>query len=159
AAPDAVAADALRWAEDGFTAFKLKLGAETAKNRRIGDFSRSRGAEDVEQVRAVREAVGPAAWIRVDANAAWDVERAKRTLSALEELDVELVEQPVATLEQSAEVAASTTIPLAGDESVASRADAERAAALRACAFAGVKLSKVGGPEEALEIAQVLPSY
>jgi L-alanine-DL-glutamate epimerase-like enolase superfamily enzyme len=84
---------------------------------------------------------------------------AKRTLEALEELDVELAEQPVATLEEAAEVAAATSIPLAGDESVASRADAERALALGACRLAGVKLSKVGGPEEAIAIAEILPSY
>jgi O-succinylbenzoate synthase len=143
AEPAAVAADALRWAEDGFTTFKLKLGA----------------GDDTGQVRAVREAVGAEARIRVDANGAWDVETAKRTLAELEPLDVELVEQPVATLEQAVEVAEATSIPIAGDESVESRADAERALAMGACGLAGVKLSKVGGPEEAIEIAEVLPSY
>lgn len=141
--PAAVAEDALRWAAEGFTTFKLKLG--------VGD--------DVGQVRAVRQALGAKARIRVDANAAWDVDTAKRTLAELEELDVELVEQPVATFEESAEVAAATSIPISGDESVESRADAERAAELRACSLVGVKLSKVGGPEEAIEIAEVLPSY
>ena len=111
------------------------------------------------QVYAVREAVGPRARIRVDANAAWDVETAKRMLKALEPLEVELAEQPVATLEEAAEVAASTSIPIAGDESVESRADAERAQAMGACALTGVKLSKVGGPEAAIEIAEVLPAY
>ncbi|HEU4392874.1 MAG TPA: mandelate racemase/muconate lactonizing enzyme family protein [Solirubrobacterales bacterium] len=141
--PAAVAEDALGWAAEGFSTFKLKLGA----------------GDDVGQVRAVREAVGPDAGVRVDANAAWDVETAKRTLAELEELDVELAEQPVAGFEQMAEVAAATSIPLAGDESVESRADAERALERRACAWAGVKLSKVGGPEEAIAIAEVLPSY
>jgi o-succinylbenzoate synthase len=141
--PSAVAADALRWAEAGFTTFKLKLGV----------------GEDVGQVRAVREAVGPKARIRVDANGAWDVETAKRTLTELEPLDIELAEQPVATLEQAVEIAGATSIPIAGDESVESRADAERALAMGACGLAGVKLSKVGGPEEAIEIAEVLPSY
>jgi len=131
------------WAEEGFATFKLKLGA----------------GDDVGQVRAVREAVGPVARIRVDANAAWDVETAKRTLAELEPLDVELAEQPVATLEETAEVAGATSIPIAGDESVESRADAERAVALGACGLAGVKLSKVGGPEAAIEIAEVLPSF
>ncbi len=56
-------------------------------------------------------------------------------------------------------MAAATSIPIAADESVESRADAERAAELRACSLVGVKLSKVGGPEEAIEIAEVLPSY
>jgi muconate cycloisomerase len=141
--PAAVAEDALRWAADGFATFKLKLGA----------------GDDVGQVCAVRQAVGPEARIRVDANAAWDVETAKRTLAELEELDIELVEQPVATFEESSEVAAATSIPVAADESVESRADAERAVELRACSLAGVKLSKVGGPEQAIEIAEVLPSY
>ena len=54
---------------------------------------------------------------------------------------------------------AATSIPLAGDESLESRGDAERAVSLGACKLAGVKLSKVGGPEEAIEIAEVLPSY
>ncbi len=47
-----------------------------------------------------------------------------RILSELEPLDIELAEQPVATLAEMAEVAASTTIPIAADESVESRADA-----------------------------------
>ncbi len=57
------------------------------------------------------------------------------------------------------EVARSTSIPLAGDESIESRADAERAVAMEACRMTGVKLSKVGGPEAAVEIAEVLPAY
>lgn len=141
--PAAVAEDALRWAAEGFATFKLKLGT----------------GEDVGQVRAVREAVGTGARIRIDANAAWDVPTAARTLGELEELEVELAEQPVPTLEGMAAVAAATSIPVAGDESVASRGDAERAGEAGACSLAGVKLSKVGGPEEAIAIAEVLPSY
>jgi L-Ala-D/L-Glu epimerase len=141
--PAAVAADALSWAEEGFRTFKLKLGA----------------ANDADQVRAVREAVGPEARIRVDANAAWNVETAKRTLGELEPLEIELAEQPVATLEEAAAVAASTSIPIAADESIESRADAMRALSMGACALSGIKLSKVGGPEIAIEIAEVLPSY
>jgi L-alanine-DL-glutamate epimerase-like enolase superfamily enzyme len=141
--PASVAADAERWAAEGFATFKLKLGA----------------GEDVAQVRAVREAVGPAARIRVDANAAWDLETARQTLAALEPLDVELAEQPVATLEESAELAQATSIPIAGDESIEGRADAERALALGACRLASLKLSKVGGPEAAIEVAEVVPSY
>jgi o-succinylbenzoate synthase len=141
--PAAVAAEATRWAEDGFDTFKLKLGA----------------GDDFGQAYAVREAVGPRARIRVDANGTWDVETAKRMLEALEPLEVELAEQPVPTLEEAAEVAASTSIPIAGDESIESRADAKRAVVMSACALTGVKLCKVGGPEEAIEIAEVLPAY
>jgi o-succinylbenzoate synthase len=156
--PQAVAAAAERWAADGFTTFKLKLGAETAKNLVQHDFLRSRGS-DVEPVRAVREAVGDSARIRVDVNGAWDVETAKKRLAELEPFGIELAEQPVATLEEMAELAASTSIPLAADESVANLDEAEEAAALGACGFTGIKLSKVGGPEAALAIADVLPAF
>jgi o-succinylbenzoate synthase len=142
-APAAVAAEAVRWAKDGFETFKLKLGTD----------------DDFGQVFAVREAVGPRARIRIDANASWDVETAKRMLKSLEPLEIELAEQPVTSLGEAAEVAASTSIPIAGDESVESRADAVRAVAMSACSLTGVKLSKVGGPEAAIEIAEVLPAY
>jgi L-alanine-DL-glutamate epimerase-like enolase superfamily enzyme len=155
-APDAVAAQALGWAKHGFTTFKLKLGAETVKNLVEQGFSRSR---DIETVRSVRGAVGSEVRIRVDVNEAWDLETAKRTLADLEPLGIELAEQPVAGLEAMAELAGSTSIPLAADESVATLEEAERGAALRACEFTGIKLSKVGGPEEALAIADVLPAY
>jgi o-succinylbenzoate synthase len=141
--PASVVSAAERWAADGFSTFKLKLGS----------------GDDAAQVRAVREALGPRARIRVDANATWDVDTAKRTLAELEPYEIELAEQPVATLEEAMEVARSTSIPLAGDESIESRADAERAAAMEACQMTGVKLSKVGGPEAAIEIAEVLPAY
>lgn len=141
--PAAVAADAVAWAEEGFSAFKLKLGA----------------GDDVGQVRTVREAVGPGARIRIDANEAWDVETAKRTLAELEQFDVELAEQPVSSLQGLVEVGAATSIPIAGDESIASCADAEEATRAGACDLAGIKLSKVGGPEAAIEIAEVIPSY
>lgn len=156
---EAVAAEAERWARDGFTTFKLKLGAETAETVPGEPFLRSRQLGDVEMVRAVREALGPGVRIRVDANEAWDLETAKATLTALEEFEVELAEQPVAGLEAMAKLAACTSIPLAADESVANLAEAEEAVALGACAYTGIKLSKVGGPEEALAIADVLPAY
>jgi o-succinylbenzoate synthase len=141
--PAAVVSAAERWAADGFSTFKLKLGA----------------GDDAAQVRAVREALGPRVRIRVDANGAWDVEMAKRTLGELEPYEIELAEQPVATLEEAMEVARSTSIPIAGDESIESRTDAERASAMEACRMTGIKLSKVGGPEAAIEIAEVLPAY
>lgn len=157
--PEAVAAEAERWARDGFSTFKLKLGAESASALVEQGLTRTRGAIDVEQVKAVREALGDSARIRVDVNGAWDLETAKRRLSELEPFEVELAEQPVATLEEMAELAGSTSIPLAADESVANLDEAERVAALGACSYTGIKLSKVGGPEEALAIAGVLPAY
>ena len=156
--PNAVATQALSWAEDGFTTFKLKLGAETAEKCDMRTLLRSREI-DLEQVRAVREALGHETRIRVDANEAWDLEVAKQMLAGLEPYGIELAEQPVAGLEALAELVGSTSIPLAADESVATLEEAERAVALGACAYTGIKLSKVGGPREALAIADALPAY
>jgi L-Ala-D/L-Glu epimerase len=141
--PEEVAADATRWAGLGFETFKLKLGA----------------GDDVAQVRAVREALGPEARIRVDANGAWSVEEALGVLRMIEPLGIELVEQPVADARGMSEVTASTAIPVAADELVASVKDARRAAGSKEADLATVKLAKVGGIGEANGIAGQLPIY
>lgn len=157
--PEAVVADAEAWAADGFGTFKLKLGAESVRTDDMRQVSRTRKNPDVEMVRAVREALGSEVRIRVDANQAWDLETAKVRLGELEPYGIELAEQPVGTLVEMSELAQATSIPLAADESVATLGEAEEAAALGACSYTGIKLSKVGGPEEALRIADVLPAY
>lgn len=141
--PGAVAADALAWAAEGFSTFKLKLGSEN----------------DVEQVRAVRDAVGPEAKIRIDANGAWPLEVAAERLTRLEPLDIELAEQPVATMDEAAQLATWTSIPLCGDESIVDPHDAERAVEIGAFEIAGIKASKVGGLARGMQIADRIPSY
>jgi L-alanine-DL-glutamate epimerase-like enolase superfamily enzyme len=142
-APARVAAAAERWAELGFASFKLKVGA----------------GDDVGQVAAVRSTLGRAARIRIDANGAWSAQAASARLGAIEAEGIELAEQPAATLEELAEVRARTTIPIAADESVASAADASRAAELGGCDLATIKLAKVGGIGAARRIAAIVPSY
>jgi L-Ala-D/L-Glu epimerase len=141
--PGEVAADAGRWAKRGFTSFKLKLGT----------------GDDVAQVRAVREAIGPDARIRVDANGAWGLEEALGVLRMIEPLGIELVEQPVGERRAMSEVTRSTAVPVAADETVAGIKDARRAAAGRECDLTSVKLAKVGGVGEANGIAAELPIY
>jgi L-alanine-DL-glutamate epimerase-like enolase superfamily enzyme len=141
--PAAVAKEAEAWAADGFETFKLKVGT----------------GDDVAQVRAVREAVGEAARIRLDANAAWSLDEATEILAAVEPLGIELVEQPVATIGEAAELAKRTRIWLAGDESIVTLADAEEAVRADSFSVTGVKLSKVGGFELGREIAGRMRSY
>lgn len=141
--PAAVAEDARGWAERGYETFKLKLGTE----------------DDVAQIQAVREAVGPEAAIRLDANGAWPLHTARRILKEVEPLGIELAEQPVAEVEEAAELSWQTTIPLAGDESVGSARDAQRAIVLGAFRLTGIKLSKVGGIPEGIAISRLLHSY
>jgi o-succinylbenzoate synthase len=142
-APKYVAAEAERWAADGFGTFKLKVGA----------------GEDVAQVRAVREALGDEAKIRLDANASWSLDEATEILSAVEPLGIELVEQPVETIQEAAELARRVSIPLAGDESIVTVEDAARAVVAGGFSVTGVKISKVGGIQPGLRINSVLPAY
>ncbi len=141
--PARVAAAAQQWAERGFDTFKLKLGA----------------GDDADQVRAVREVLGPAARIRVDANGAFTARGAIELLRELEPFGIELAEQPASSLRELAAVSAASTIPIAADESVASRKQAERALEAGACQFATAKLSKVGGIGASGAIARTLPTY
>jgi O-succinylbenzoate synthase len=137
--PAAVAERALDWAARGFETFKLKAGLKG----------------DVEAVSAVRDAVGPDAQLRVDANGSWSVDMAAERLRQMSPL--ELAEQPVATLEEMAALRARTDVLLAADESVVTPDDADQAA--RVCDAATVKLAKVGGPRAAMLIAQRIPVY
>src|ERR687892_344816 len=141
--PDDVAAEARRWAELGFECFKLKLGT----------------GDDLEQVRAVREAVGPDARIRVDANGTWSVPDAIVILERIQPLDVELAEQPAASLREMAQVAEATSIPIAADESVTTAKEARNAVGRGACELATIKLSKVGGIRRAAGIGAEPPVY
>ena len=65
----------------------------------------------------------------------------------------------MATLEGGRTRAASTSIPLAGDESVETPDDALRAAGTRACELTGIKLAKVGGLVRPRSVAEILPAY
>jgi o-succinylbenzoate synthase len=141
--PKAVAAQALEWAAEGFSSFKLKLGT----------------GNDLEQVRTVRRALGDRARIRIDVNGIWSVTQALEMLQELEPLGIELAEQPVGTLQEMARVRPETSIPLAADESVSSSEEAKRAVAMGACDMATVKLAKVGDPSEVTAIASLLAVY
>jgi L-alanine-DL-glutamate epimerase-like enolase superfamily enzyme len=138
---ESVASDARRWSEDGFEDFKLKVGPDSG----------------VEQVRAVREAVGEDARIRLDANGTWPTSRAAEFISRIEPFDIELVEQPVPSLEGMASLRRQTGIPLVADEAVSSEAEAAEAARLDACDAVTVKLSKTGSLDPTL--GGRLPTY
>ena len=62
-------------------------------------------ADDLDRVAAVRDAMGPAARIRVDANGGWDVETARRRRwGGSRHTALEYAEQPCATVEELAEL-------------------------------------------------------
>src|SRR5437667_8699806 len=70
-------------------------------------------AVDVERVRRIRETVGPAVALRVDANQGWDRPTALAAVRALEPYGLDFVEQPVPKwdLDGMAEIARQSRIP------------------------------------------------
>jgi len=106
----------------------------------------------------VRRAVGPAVRLRVDANQAWDVPTAVRTIARWQDegAAVELVEQPVAVgdLPGLAAVRAVRLTTVLADEAVRTVEDVEAVARAGAADAVNVKLTKSGGPLQALLVAR-----
>jgi O-succinylbenzoate synthase len=109
-------------------------------------------AAGVDRVAAVRDAIGPHANLRVDANGAWDVETAVAAIARLAPYDIELVEQPVASLDDLAMVRRRVQVPVAADECVRDLDDARRLAALDGADALVVKVQPLGGIAATLEV-------
>lgn len=82
--PETTAGHASEAVEEGVDCLKLKVGARPVD-------------EDVERVRAVRDAVGDRVTLRLDANGGWSRTEAERALERVEPLGVAYVEQPLPT--------------------------------------------------------------
>ncbi len=112
-------------------------------------------SDDVARVRAVREALGPEGRIRIDANAAWNVDEAERALHALAEFDLEYAEQPCATVDELAELRTRIKymgIPIAADESIRKSDDPLAVARAGAADLIVIKAPPLGGITHALQI-------
>ncbi|GGM41475.1 o-succinylbenzoate synthase [Microbacterium saperdae] len=112
-------------------------------------------ADDVSRIRAVREVMGPEGRIRIDANGAWNVDEAERAVHALNEFDLEYVEQPCATVPELAELRQRVKylgIPVAADESVRKSSDPLAVARARAADLLVIKAQPLGGVRHALQI-------
>ena len=110
-------------------------------------------AGDLDLVAAVRDAIGPAIELRVDANGAWDVETAVERLGALDRYGISLAEQPVASIDDLARLRRRVTVRLAADECVRSVDDARRVRKLGAADAVVLKVQPLGGVQAALEVA------
>lgn len=105
---------ARRMVERGWTAIKVKVGRGVHPR------------EDVERLRAVRDAIGPNVMLLVDANGGYTVEQAVWAAARFEKLDVALFEQPTRRGDHvaMANVRQRTGIPIMADESVFTPHDA-----------------------------------
>ena len=115
-------------------------------------------ADDVDRVAATRDAAGPTARIRVDANAAWDVDEAVRRITALAAYDLEYAEQPCPSVDDLKELRVRLArngidVPIAADESIRKAEDPIRVAREQAADVVIVKVPPLGGVRRALEIS------
>jgi O-succinylbenzoate synthase len=111
---------------------------------------------DVDRVAAVRDALGPAGAIRVDANGAWDIDTALATIARLASFGLELVEQPVASMDDLAVVRRRLrgSVAIAADECVRSVDDARRLRRMEAADVLVLKVQPLGGVAVALDVAE-----
>lgn len=129
----------------GFGCVKLKVGMALSIEEERG------------RVAAVRQAIGPGIRLRLDANGAWSVERAIRTIRALEEYDLELVEQPLrpGDLEGMARVRRAVNPPIAADEDVTGLDAARRLLEAGVAQVLVLKPMVIGGLRPARRVAEL----
>ncbi|WP_457207579.1 o-succinylbenzoate synthase [Nocardioides sp. P5_C9_2] len=113
-------------------------------------------ADDEARLEAVRDALGPAGIIRVDANGGWDVDGAVGAIRLLERAagGLEYVEQPCASVEELAAVRRAVDVAIAADESIRRAEDPYRVRDLEAADIAVLKVQPLGGVRACLRIAE-----
>ncbi len=113
-------------------------------------------AEDEARLEAVRDALGPAGAVRVDANGGWSVDEAVTAIAALDRAagGLEYAEQPVASVEDLAVVRRRVGVPIAADESIRRAVDPYRVRELEAADIAVLKVQPLGGVRACLRIAE-----
>ncbi|HEX7538179.1 MAG TPA: o-succinylbenzoate synthase [Dermatophilaceae bacterium] len=114
--------------------------------------------DDLDRVAAVRDAMGPAARIRVDANGGWTVAGATDALRRLAAYGLEYAEQPCATVEELAALRVALArngidVLVAADESIRRASDPMRVVREEAADVIVVKVAPLGGVRSALAIA------
>ena len=127
-------------------------GCRTAKVK-VAEPGQS-AAQDLARVEAVRDALGPSGAIRVDANAAWDVDTAVVRIAELDRVGLEYVEQPCATLDELVALRRRIDVRIAADEVVRRAADPRRVDLREACDVVVLKVQPLGGVRAALEVAE-----
>lgn len=136
------------WAvKQGFKWIKVKIGSKDP-------------AQDIRNVAAVRDAVGPNQWIHVDANAGYSYPEAVHVLHRIEQYRPRLIEQPVAgwDIDGMSKLRRMLRTPLMADESVRSYRDMQEIIRRGAADAVLMKLNKHGGIRESQKIADLADS-
>ena len=129
--------------KQGFKSLKIKGGQDVEL--------------DIERLKKVRETVGPKIELRFDANQGYSVEESVRFVKSTLPLKLELIEQPTNCKHPDllGKVTNKVSIPVMADESLMNLRDAFRLARRNLVDMVNVKLMKVGGIAESIQINAV----
>jgi muconate cycloisomerase len=134
--------EAAQVAAEGFRTIKIKIGVDAKR--------------DVDMVRAVRNAAGPAMELCVDANEGYKTPgEAVTVLRQMEKFGLKYAEQPCMGIERIAEVARALDTPVMADESGWNAHDAIQIAEQHAIDIVSIYTTKPGGLYRAMEVAAV----
>jgi L-alanine-DL-glutamate epimerase-like enolase superfamily enzyme len=163
----ALAEEFAGYAERGFRYVKMKVGRNPEvllnplHDMPAADYATTSLEEDVERVRAVREAIGPKVQLAIDANNAWTPSVALRFMREVERFNIFWLEEPVATedIEGSALVAHHLDTPVAGYETETGLAGFRELIARRAVDIVQPDVIWTGGITECRKIAALAQAY
>lgn len=145
---DELVAGAKRSVAQGWPGVKLKVG-------------KSHASEDVERLRAVRDAVGTDIHLMVDANQSMTYPEAKRRARLFEEFDLFWFEEPLPAedITGHALLAASTSIPIAVGESLYSPSHFREYLSAGAAGIVQVDVARIGGITPWLKTAHLAEAF
>jgi muconate cycloisomerase len=131
--PEEAAAEARRWLKAGFCSAKIKVGSGVEADR--------------DRVAAVREAVGSAMKLRIDANLQYDADTSLKLCRMVKQFDLQLFEQPahLRDLAGLARVRREGGIPVMADESVSDHASLIEIIKADAADFVKFGIKQAGG--------------
>lgn len=138
-------ADAIDLVNQGYRTIKIKLGLNPL--------------EDIERVRAIRQAIGNNITLLVDANQGWSCEDALKVIASFkqQQWNIPMVEQPISAQDLSHLKAIRDQVDcsIIADEACFSPKDALNIAKMHACDGINIKLMKSGGIENAQAIYNI----
>jgi L-alanine-DL-glutamate epimerase-like enolase superfamily enzyme len=134
--------EARRKREDGYVAFKIKVGGNAPE-------------ADALRTSRICDAVGPGHLVSADANQGWTVAQALAFLREINPAPLTFLEQPIkgADLDGMAEIAANGRVLIGCDEGIHSVADIERHHRHGAASGGSLKIIKMGGLPEVMAAA------
>jgi L-alanine-DL-glutamate epimerase-like enolase superfamily enzyme len=158
---DALVAEMCGHVDRGFSAVKMKIGRRPSPLLHKCEICYTDLKEDLNRVKAVREAIGEKIVLMLDANNAWDAKAAIRIIQELEVFKPYFIEEPLPTddIEGSAIVAHAVDIPIAGYETAYTHFEFRDLIEQRAVDIVQPDVSWGGGITGARKIATIAAAH